>query len=122
MQQCARYQRGLAIFPSRGDRGSIASARHGLGMIAYAEADYRAAAQFFHDALGLARGIQLVPLMLAILTSASELLMQAGRLDRARELLMLVLRHPATEHEMGARAQQLLVQHEHELAPDIDTR
>jgi hypothetical protein len=33
---------------------------------------------------------------------------------------VLVLRHPATNHESMARAQQLLVQHEHELAQDMD--
>ena len=58
--------------------------------------------------------------MLVILASAGELLMQARRLDRALELLMLVSRHPAAERETRARARQLLVQHEHESAPDMD--
>jgi len=116
----ARYQRGLAIFPNTGDRGSVGSALHGLGVIAYAEGDDHTAAHFFHDALGLARDVQLVPLMLALLASSSELVLRSGRPKRARELLMLVLRHPATDHETGAQAQQLLVQHEHELMPNMD--
>lgn len=115
------YQRGLALFPNSGDRGSIGAALHGLGQIAYAEADYRAAARFFHNALEIARDIELVPLMIALLASAGELLLDRGRPALAAEALLLISRHPAADQAIGARAQQLLVQHDAVLAPYVAT-
>jgi predicted ATPase/DNA-binding SARP family transcriptional activator len=114
------YQRGLAIYRNSGDRGGVASALHGLGMLACAVGEYRDAAGYFHEALGVAKDIQFIPLMLEILTSASELLLRAGRADRVSELLLLVLRHPASDRRAGERAQQLLVQHEHALATHLE--
>jgi predicted ATPase len=106
------FARSLAIYQSRGDVRGIAEARLGQGMASLALGEETAAADAYREALSLAWQTSLAPLILAALVCAAELLLARGRSRQAHELLVLVLRHPAADHETSARAQALLVANE----------
>jgi predicted ATPase/DNA-binding SARP family transcriptional activator len=106
------YLRSLAIYRSRGDRMGLAAALHGLGTARCALDDLAGAAEAYRDALALAHAIHHRSLALAILASASEVLIQRGSADVARELLTLAVCHVAADRETSEHAQQLLVRHE----------
>lgn len=105
------FARSLAIYQTRGDVRGIAEARMGQGMVSLALGEETTAAAY-REALSLAWQTSLAPLILALLVCAGELLLARGRSRQAQELLVLVLRHPAADHETSARAQALLVVNE----------
>ncbi|HMQ30947.1 MAG TPA: BTAD domain-containing putative transcriptional regulator [Chloroflexaceae bacterium] len=110
------FARSLAIYRTRGDRRGLAEAHLGHGLASCALDDVAAAARHFRDALALARDVRLVPLTLAALVGVSELLLRRGRAGEASELLVLALRHPATDRETSDQAHALLLAYEQQLA------
>lgn len=112
------FARSLAIYRTRGDLRGLAEAHMGQGMAHVALGQLGAAATHFRAALALAREVGLLPLTLAILVSASKLLIAGGRTREACVVLILALRHPAAERETSDLAAQLLLGLEQELPPD----
>jgi predicted ATPase/DNA-binding SARP family transcriptional activator len=112
------FARSLAIYRTRGDVRGLAEAHMGQGMAHVALGQLVAAADHFRSALALAREVKLLPLTLAILVSAGELLITAGRPREARAALMIALRHPAAERETSDQAAHLLISNEGAFAPD----
>jgi tetratricopeptide (TPR) repeat protein len=110
------FARSLAIYRTIGDRGGLATALHGLGMAAAATGATRAATQHLHEALRIAATIGYTARTLAILMSVVDVLYSA-QAERAVELLVMMVRHPAADRETSERAQLLLVRHARELAP-----
>jgi ATP/maltotriose-dependent transcriptional regulator MalT len=62
--------------------------------------------------------MQFVPLMLATLLSAAELLVRIGQVDRGIELATLVFSHSGSERETKERAQSSLLRYQAEFGPD----
>ncbi len=114
----ALFMRSLAIYRTRGDLRGLAEAQLGQGRAHMALGKQDTAASHFRSALALAHEIGLLPLTLAILVSASELLIVGGRTREARAMLTLALRHPAAERETSDQAAQLLLGLEQEPPPD----
>jgi predicted ATPase/DNA-binding SARP family transcriptional activator len=113
----ALFERSLAIYTRRGDRNGLAGALHGMGRVRLAGAAPGEAAWLYRGAIALAREAHNASLLLALLVSVSELLLAVGQPTLAWDLLMLVVRHPASERETSDRAQQLLLANEHVLMP-----
>src|SRR5690606_32492711 len=113
----AHYERSLTLYCHTSDPGATAQALGGLGRAAAALGDQEAAAQHFRRALELASSIGYIAIVPALLVDAAELLSRAGRLPLAVEVLVSVLRHPATNHQAGVGAQELLLQAAAALGP-----
>lgn len=111
------FEQSLAIYQDIGDRGCMATALHGLGQTACAVGDYEVARQHLARALELATEVQFVSLLLHLLTSASELLVRVGKAALLPDVLVFVVRHPASDQATSDQAQHLLLQCESELAP-----
>jgi predicted ATPase/DNA-binding CsgD family transcriptional regulator len=111
------YGRSLERYRATGDLGGTARALNGLGVASLAAGDLEASARAFHEALGHAATIGLVPLSLHILGNACELLIHASMELAAVEILVSLLRNPASERGVGDHAQRLLVVAEEQLAP-----
>lgn len=113
------YERSLAIYQQIGDRGGLATALNGLGVTACGRGAYAEARQAFSQALTIASDIRYIPLILTLLTNASELLLHAGSPEWAVELLVFTLRHPASDRETNDRAQHLLIRGEAACTSDV---
>jgi predicted ATPase/DNA-binding NarL/FixJ family response regulator len=113
------YRQSLALAQDINNRGVVAAARKGLGWTALGRGDYADARQQFRQALQVAADIHFVPLILSLLAGIGELLLQAGTVERGLELLKLVAKHSASEHETKQQAQQLLGRHQDKLSKDL---
>jgi tetratricopeptide (TPR) repeat protein len=103
------FQRSLAICEATGARDFAVRALHGLGVTACALRDYGAAQQAVGRALQIAEAAGFHSLILQALTGGCALLIASGQPELAAELLVYVLRHPATDRETSDAAQALLV-------------
>lgn len=92
---------------------------YGLGSAAHALHHYEAAQQAFSRALQLAEAAGFHSLILQALTGECGLLVSSNQLELAAELLVCILRHPATDRETSDAAQALLVRCATARAPDI---
>lgn len=112
------YQESLAIYHDVGDRGGIATALHGLGRVRCAEGNFQEARRSFRQALEIAAEIRFTPLILTIFVSVAEMLHQAGQPEWSVTLLVLILRHPASDREASDRAHTLIEHYERQMPPD----
>jgi ATP/maltotriose-dependent transcriptional regulator MalT len=112
------FWRAAAIYQEIGDRGGLAATLNGLGRVACERREYEAAQQHLHQALQITAEMQFVPLMLATLLSAAELLVRIGQVDRGIELATLVFNHSGSEHETKERAQSSLLRYQAEFGAD----
>ncbi len=111
------YNHSQVIYRKIGDLGGLATALNGLGRAACALGDYQDAGKQIHEALQIADEIRFLPLTLATLVSAGELLLRTDRPESAAELLSLVVRYPASEQAVVERARELLGQCQARLQP-----
>jgi ATP/maltotriose-dependent transcriptional regulator MalT len=102
------YAESLAIYQEINDRGGRAKSLQGLGRVAWARQDYEAARKRLAQALDMAYEIEFWPLVFSLLLDSGELLLQTNRSGLGFGLLALVQRHPHSDHETTARADQLL--------------
>jgi tetratricopeptide (TPR) repeat protein len=113
------FQNSLAICETTGARDFAVRALHGLGTAAFALHDYGAAQRACSRALQIAQAAGFHSLILQALTGGCRLLISSGQQQVAAELLVCVLRHPATDRETSDEAQALLVRCATSVAPNI---
>lgn len=97
----------LAIHREIDDRGGIAASLHGLGAAYCAAGTYADARRHLNEALLIAWEIGFTPLVLRILVSAADLLLQTQQTAPGAAALVAVEGHPATDGETRQRVQQL---------------
>lgn len=102
------YQESLVIQKDMGHYRDVALTLDSLGSLAQTVGAYGNARDHYQQALQVAMEIQSVPVTLAILSDWGELLAQEGKSEQSRELLVYILRHPATEKQTQDRAADLL--------------
>jgi ATP/maltotriose-dependent transcriptional regulator MalT len=112
------YQRSLAIARDIGDQDLMARALNGLGETASATGEYVAAGQHFADALRVMAEARFMRVLLMVLTSAADWLLQTGRPAEAAAPLALACAHPASDHETRPRARQLVAEAAAMLPPE----
>ncbi|MDP9381322.1 MAG: tetratricopeptide repeat protein [Chloroflexota bacterium] len=115
----ALYERGAAIYREIGDRGGLARSLQGLGVAQCASGNYESAGRHLGQALDVAAGIRFLPLVVAIIASAGELLLRAGQTSRGLELLSVAAGHPLGEREPRDRARRLLEEFQKSADADI---
>jgi ATP/maltotriose-dependent transcriptional regulator MalT len=113
-QRC--FQQGLEIYSTIFDRGGLATSLHGLGNTALKTHQYAEAHAYLQQSLQVAREIQFVPLMLAILVSMAGLLLETGHRERARAVLRFVDAMKASDYETRRQAAALLAGLQHQPA------
>lgn len=101
------FQQGHDLYQKMNDPGGLATSILGLGDTALAQGDYGLARAHFHQALEIALNIHWTPLILAILTAVSDLLLREGDPQEAARLLQQVIAHPAAEPPTRKRAEGL---------------
>lgn len=106
------YQRICDIYRRTGDRGGLARALNGQGLATCRAGDLAAAQQFMYEAFAIAVELRFITLLLAVLANAAEWLLAVKQPHLAVELLVLILRHSASDRETSDRAQGLLMQAE----------
>jgi serine/threonine protein kinase/tetratricopeptide (TPR) repeat protein len=102
------FEEALEILREIGVRGSVVGYTIGLGFVLEAQGHDGAAAVHFRDSLTEAMAIGAQPRVLYALTGLASLLIKAGELNRAAELLGLALNHPACDDEVTHEAEPLL--------------
>lgn len=112
------FSRCAATYREIGDRGGAARTHCGLGEALAALDRPAEAAAAFAEALRIAAEIPYVPLLLQVLVGVGQLLPRLGLSDLGPELLLPVLRHPASDRETGERAQRVLASYESSLGPE----
>jgi predicted ATPase/tetratricopeptide (TPR) repeat protein len=117
-EAAATYERICAIYRRTGDRGGLARALNGLGLALCRTGDPAAARQHLRQAFAIAAELRFTPLMVMVLASVAELLLLEGQPELCVELLVLILRHPASDRETSDRAQRLLFEAERALTDD----
>ena len=80
---------------------------------------YSEAQRCAHEALEIATKARLVPLALEALVTLAAVRIQNAEKETARVLLQLALQHSASTHMTKKRAQDLLVELEPYLLPDL---
>ncbi len=113
------YERGVAVYREIGDRGGLARSLQGLGVAQCASGDYESAGRNFGQALAAAAGIRFLPLVVAIIGSAGELLLRTGRTARGAKLLSVAARHPLGERESRDHARRLLEEFRKSMGADL---
>jgi tetratricopeptide (TPR) repeat protein len=110
--QCAEakqlHQESLAIKRELGDRRSIALSLINLGEATCTLGEYRESKNHFDQALKMATGLHLTPLVVEALTGIAALLSAIGEKKKALELCASILGHPASGKEPRSRAERLL--------------
>jgi tetratricopeptide (TPR) repeat protein len=112
------YERICAIYGRTGDRGGLARALNGLGLALCRTGDPAAARQHLRQAFAIAAELRFTPLMVMVLASVAELLLLEGQPEVCVELLVLILRHPASDRETSDHAQRLLFEAERALTDE----
>jgi ATP/maltotriose-dependent transcriptional regulator MalT len=113
------YRRSLSIAREIGDLVSIANALNGLGLTACATGDYASAGQHFAEGLQWTAETRFMRLLLILLASAGDWLLQTGQPAEAVGPLAIAQAHPAGDRETRARAAKLLATVAGALPPDI---
>jgi tetratricopeptide (TPR) repeat protein len=101
------YQQSRQIYRDIGDRKGLATALHGLGSVVALDDAGEAQAHYL-EALHITADCHLLPLMLDIVVSLADLMVQEEETDQAAHLLALAHRHPAAEQFTRDRAGQML--------------
>jgi hypothetical protein len=110
----------LVLSRQSGYRSGIVRALVGLGNVASLEPatlDGRAMG-YFEEALDTALTIQALPWVLSAVVGIAALWSQAGRREKAAELLTLALYHPACNRRTQDQATRLLSRLEADLPPE----
>ncbi len=102
------YEASLEIDRQIGDELLEAMTLGNLGHTAQACGEYLAAEQYYRSGLKTAVAIESVPDMLDGLAGLAGVLARTGRQEAAREVLGVVLHHPALEEESRLIAEQAL--------------
>ncbi len=102
------YFQCLAIREKLGDQRGHVSVLNNLGQIATLSAEYPAAKAYFIDALKKSQANNLVPVGLESLGGYAALLAKNGEGVDAARILVHVLHHSASNHELKDRAKQQL--------------
>jgi DNA-binding CsgD family transcriptional regulator len=113
------FERGLAILRQVGAQVDTGFALDGLAAVAVATDEYEEARRCLAEALQLALATGSQPLLLWVLLGAAQLLLPTEKAAWGPEAVMLVLNHPACDHEMRDHAHRLLNQYERMLAPSV---
>jgi predicted ATPase/DNA-binding SARP family transcriptional activator len=106
------YGRSLPIVRELGDRGAESETRHGLARAALGLGEPHEARRELAPALALAAEIAWALLTLRVAITVAELLLQTGQPELGATVLVVALRHPATDRATGDRAQRLLLRAE----------
>jgi tetratricopeptide (TPR) repeat protein len=104
------FEESLALRRAVGYPAGIAVALINLGHVSAALAEVEPCQQYYHEALKIAAAIHALPLSLAALGGLARPYAHQGQIDRAHQLLHLVLHHPASNKESRERAANLLAQ------------
>jgi predicted ATPase/DNA-binding CsgD family transcriptional regulator len=103
------FLRSLALYRKIGDRGGMAHALLGLGLIAHNMHEPDTARRHFHEALTLAVEAKLVPVTLSIAEAIGEFLLHS---DDTQKLggcaLSLVIAHPSSTERVRRQAADVL--------------
>jgi DNA-binding SARP family transcriptional activator/predicted ATPase len=91
------------------DRHLLARSLNIIGRTAYVEGLVLEAQSYFHEALAITQELGLTPVALDVLVGIATIMHDEEQDESARELLMLVLHHPASRAEISSRARDLLV-------------
>jgi len=102
------FRRSQTIYQDINDKGGLAAAKQGLGIISCEQGDCLLAQDYFGQALRLAVEIDYRPLLFGLLLNIAELLWQMGQRERPLTLLAFTAHHPATDYETQAKAQTRL--------------
>jgi len=102
------YQRSHTIYQDINDKGGLAAAKQGLGIISCEQGDYVLAQDYFGQALRLAIEIDYRPVSFGLLLNIAQLLWQIGQRERPITLLAFTAHHPATDHETRTKAKTRL--------------
>jgi hypothetical protein len=95
------------IFAALGERHAYGLALASLGDAALAQGDAEAARRVFADALRLAVEAHIPPVGAHALLGVARLYLRDDRLMDAYTLLVVISQHPAVEHAVRARAEEL---------------
>jgi tetratricopeptide (TPR) repeat protein len=106
-QATEQYDRSLMISRGNGDSMGIIIASNHLGRTCLASGEYGQAGLYLRDALQMAAEIQFLPLLIDTLASVAALLSKTGYLARARNILSLILDHPAGDPQIKKRIAQV---------------
>ncbi len=111
------FRESLARMREINERWSMLQALNGLGMATLALGTFQESHSAFCEALHLAWEMQALPDALSALAGMASLQIQIGDAEQAFELLVQVLRHPASSEETKQRATELRSQAETRLTP-----
>jgi predicted ATPase len=100
-QECLEIRREL------GEKAGIASALNNFGKILLVMGDARAAAEQFHEALGITFEISAIPLSLDITVGIAGIVNDAGDVDRATRWLSFVQHHSGGSPDTKERVKVL---------------
>ena len=115
----ARFEDSRNIYKKMNDKGGLAEATQGLGLVALAQGRYEMAQAHFRQALQLGLEINFRTLIMAIVVNIAKLLWEVGQRERPLSLLTYASQHPATDHETKINAQQQLDIYKLAVAPSI---
>jgi ATP/maltotriose-dependent transcriptional regulator MalT len=102
------YKESLDLYQQIDDPGGLATTFHGLSRSAYAEGDYSASIAHLRQAYQIAAGISFLPLTLAIMASAGELLVRTGQKNKGLEYLNFVVHHSSGDQVTRDKARELI--------------
>jgi DNA-binding CsgD family transcriptional regulator len=102
------YQRSRTIYQDINDKGGLAAANWGSGIVSYEQGDFLLSQGYFRQALQLAVEIDYRPVLFGSLVNIAELLWTMGQRKRPLTLLAFTAHHPATDHETQSKAKTRL--------------
>jgi DNA-binding NarL/FixJ family response regulator len=102
------YQRSRTIYQEINDKGGLAAANWGSGIVSCEQGDYLLSQGYFRQALQLAVEIDYRPVLFGLLVNIAELLWKIGQRERSLTLLAFTANHPATDHETQTKAKTRL--------------
>ena len=115
------YRQSLQLFTALDDRWGVAMVLGNLGDVAFTQGHYQEAKGYYHKALKLTTEVWATPRILLNLFQVASVLAKEGQVERAIELLVYPLHHPATEGAFRERAQQLFTELSVKLPSDVVT-
>jgi predicted ATPase/DNA-binding CsgD family transcriptional regulator len=102
------YRESVSLYADIFDRGGLAAALNGLGSVLIEQNKLAAASESVTRALKVAREINFIPQILAVLGCAGALLLRAGQPERGLALLRCVSEHPSSDEETRHKAAERL--------------
>ena len=114
------FQRSRTIYQDINDKGGLAAANWGLGMVACEQGDFVRTQGYFKEALQVAAAIDYRPVLFGLLVNIAELLWNMGQRERPLTLLAYTIHNPKCDHETRQKAQILLTTaYQNEVSPDL---